>query len=177
MTAPSPIQWGEQSPTATPNKLWNRAHATQRLVEELNHARSDKKFEFSVLLVEFAGLSEITDRLGYSSADGVWGQVLGALNEDLNSNDLCCRLGGDEFLLILPGKGALECQFLVERLRRWSPRVGSREAAIVLNIGIASCPAQGTIESLLAVADESSQADRDRNELLRSPGKLSQLRH
>jgi diguanylate cyclase (GGDEF)-like protein len=177
MTALNPIRSEAHVPAAKQTKFWNRSHATQRVAEELTRVQAESRYEFTILLVEFAGLSEITDRLGYAPADDVWRRVLGALLEDLNPDDLCCRLGGDEFLLILSGRGQLEAQFVVERLRRrWNPSPTSREAVVELNIGIASSPAYGrTIETLLAAADESSQADRMRNELIHSPNQLRQL--
>jgi diguanylate cyclase (GGDEF)-like protein len=160
-----------------PTQLWNRSHATRRLADELGRAAREQGYQFSVLLVEFDGLSDITDRLGYASGDDVWRRILGVLTQDLRTHDLCCRLGGDEFLLILPAKGPSECRAVAERLhRRWNPGVGTREATVAVNIGIAAYPGHGaTIEDLLGSADEAMQSDRIRNDQLRSAGALRQI--
>jgi diguanylate cyclase (GGDEF)-like protein len=160
-----------------PTKLWNRSHATRRLADELNRADHDRDYQFSMLLVEFDGLSDITDRLGYASGDDVWQRILGVLMQDLRSNDLCCRLGGDEFLLILSGKGPAECRAVADRLhRRWSPGAGTREATVEVNIGIATYPGHGTtIEALMGTADEAMQSDRIRNDQLRSSVALQHI--
>lgn len=162
---------------ATPKKFWNRNHATQRLAEELSRAANEARYEFSIVLIEFAGLSDITDRLGYAPADDVWRRVLGTLMEGLHPHDLCCRLGADEFILILPGKGARESQFVVDRLRRrWNPPAGSRESSIELSVGMASAPAHGsTIEALLSTADLGCQSDRLLND--QRPTELRNLPH
>jgi diguanylate cyclase (GGDEF)-like protein len=151
-------------------KLWNRTHGTDRLAIEMARARQDANHEFSVLLVEFEGLSDVTDRLGHASGQDVWRRVLGVLTHDLSARDLCCRLSGDEFLLILSARGQAECNDVLENIRRrWTPGAGSREASVEVNIGIASYPAHGsTIEELFGAADESLDANKLRNESIRS---------
>lgn len=148
-----------------PQKLWNRTHATERLVVEMTRAQQDANHEFSILLVEFDGLSDITDRLGDASGQDVWRRVLGVLIQDLSAQDLCCRLGGDEFLLILPAKGQPECAEVLEHIRgRWTPGAGTREASVEVNVGIASYPANGaTVEALFGAADESLDANKFKN--------------
>jgi diguanylate cyclase len=173
MTSLSPISQLNRSVTP---KLLNRNHATDRLAQEVNRAKQDPSYEFSILLIEFDGLSDITDRLGYASGDEVWGRVLGTLLHDLRANDLCCRLGGDEFLLILPGKGQAECALVMDRLyQRWNPKAGSREATVELSIGVASYPVQGSsVHGLLGAADDAMQSSKHENGLMSSVPELRQ---
>jgi diguanylate cyclase (GGDEF)-like protein len=155
-------------------KLWNRNHATDRLAQEVSRSAQDPNYHFSILLISFEGLSQITDRLGYASGDDVWRRVLGLLLQDLRASDLCCRLGRDEFVLILPTRSPAECRGLVDRLRRrWNPGAGTREATIEVSIGIACYPAQGaSVEQLLGAADEAMHANKVENELVRSAPEL-----
>jgi diguanylate cyclase len=157
-------------------KLWNRNHATDRLAQEVNRAKQDPSYQFSILLAEFDGLSDITDRLGYASGDDVWGRVLGMLLQDLRAVDLCCRLGGDEFLLILPGKGQAESRVVLDHLlRRWNPGAGTREATIELSIGVASYPGDGSsVQALLGSADDAMQSSKHENDLMRAAPELRQ---
>jgi diguanylate cyclase (GGDEF)-like protein len=141
--------------------LQNRAYATARLAEEIERAQYETNYEFSVLLVQFEGLMDITGRLGHAPTDDVWQLAITVLSQDLKPKDLCCRLGGDDFLVILPSASADEARVLVERLHaRWQPKAGSREAGIALNAGCASYPRHGaTVEALFAAADESLYAN------------------
>jgi len=143
-----------QTPVPT---VQNRAYATSRLEEEIDRAQREPNYEFSVLLVQFEGLMDITGRLGHAPTDDVWQLAINVLSQDLKPKDLCCRLGGDDFLVILPSASAAEAAVLVDRLRqRWQPKPGSREAGILLNAGCASYPGSGTtVESLFAAADQS----------------------
>lgn len=148
---------------------WNRGHAADRLDLEIGRARCESGYRFSILLVQFDGLSRATYRLGRASTDGAWRRVLGVLTENLGANDLCCRLGRDEFLLILPDRTRSECRVLGERLRqRWTSTRSALEATLEVSIGIASYPEQGsTVEALFGAVDETMSADKARNQLPR----------
>ncbi|MES1164679.1 MAG: GGDEF domain-containing protein [Verrucomicrobiota bacterium] len=150
-------------------KLSNRTHATARLEEEMARAKRDTRGECSIVLVQFDGLSDVADRLGYAFGDDMWRHVLGVLVQDVRPQDMCCRLGGDEFLLILPGRGLAECRAVADRLcRRWNPGPGTRESNVEVNVGVAAFPSQGTtMGALLASADEDMQANRFQHEMLR----------
>lgn len=157
--------------------LQNRAYATRRLAEEIERAKREALYEFSILLVQFDGLTEITGRLGHAPTDDIWQVAVNALAQDLKPQDLCCRLGGDEFLLILPSASRTEATALVERLRlRWQPKSGSREAGIVLNVGTASYPVEGTtVQALFAAADESLYTSTLPQDAVRTASGLQQV--
>jgi diguanylate cyclase (GGDEF)-like protein len=153
----------------------NRAYATSRLAEEIERAKGQANYEFAILLVQFEGLTDITGRLGHAPTDDVWQLAVNVLVQDLRAQDLCSRLGGDEFLLVLPSASPAEARALVERLHaRWHPATGSREAGVTLNAGCASYPGHGTtVEALFAAADESMYANSLEQDLLRSSPGLS----
>jgi diguanylate cyclase (GGDEF)-like protein len=158
----------QQGKRPGPAKQWTRVHATKRLEEEGERASTQPTYRFSILLVEFEGLGDTADRLGYASEENVWRRALGFLVQDMSADDMCCRLSGDEFLLILPGKDDGAARDAMERLhRRAKPAALSREAGISINIGIASYPTHGsTVEQLLRAADETLHAERDFVEVL-----------
>lgn len=155
----------------------NRTYATARLAEELERAKTSAHYEFAILLVQFEGLSEITGRLGHAPTDDVWQLAVNVLVQDLRPQDLCCRLGGDEFLLVLPSASPAEASVLVERLhQRWQPKNGTREAGIALYAGSASYPGHGTtVEALFAAADESLYANSLKQDIVPSAPSLQQV--
>jgi len=155
----------------------NRTYATTRLAEELERAKTNAHYEFAVLLVQFEGLGDITGRLGHAPTDDVWQLAVDTLVRDLRSQDLCCRLGGDEFLLVLPSASPAEAGVLVERLhQRWQPKLGTREAGIALHVGAASYPGHGTtVEALLAAADQFLYVNSLEQDILRSAPALQQV--
>jgi diguanylate cyclase (GGDEF)-like protein len=143
-----------------PAKPLNRDHAIARLSIELGRAHNDNSYEFSIALIQFDGLSMASNRLGHASADDELQRALSILAQDLDAQDLCCRLGADEFLLIFPAKNEPECPKLIERLRQsWTPEARARGgAAIEVSVGFASSHAKAsTVQGLFAAADESRQ--------------------
>ncbi|MES1204475.1 MAG: diguanylate cyclase [Pseudomonadota bacterium] len=146
--------------------VWNREYAVQRLTGELALARQECGYRFSILLVQLEGFGTAgRERLGFASGNDLAPRVFSVLTQGLRDNEVCCHLAGDEFLLILPHRGELECRELAGILRlAWSPKPGTREVGIVLRVGWATSSAEGsTIEEMFAAADE-SLADRDRRE-------------
>ena len=143
-------------------KLGNRGYGAGRLALEIDRALEDRAYRFSMLLIQFDGLSEAIDRLGHANSDSVWGRILGVLTEDTGPTDLCCRLGGDEFMLVLSGRSESESRALAERLhRRWEGLPSMREAPLEMSIGLAVYPAQGsTVEGLFAAADQALHRHR-----------------
>jgi two-component system, cell cycle response regulator len=154
--------------------LWNRRHADERLAEEMGRAQSVAGYRFSLLVADVDDLKRINDRRGHAAGDQALKWVAGFLSHGLRSDDVCCRIGGDEFLLILPDCGDEECRRLVRRVRaRWQAdaqahaRAGGQ--AVTVSIGTASYPADGaTPEVLCAVADAEMYEDKRRQSAARS---------
>lgn len=154
--------------------LWNRRHADQRLAEEMGRARNVPGYRFSVLVADVDDMKGINDRRGHAAGDQALKWVAGFLSHGLRSDDICCRIGGDEFLLILSDCGGEACRRFVKRLRaRWQAdaqahaRAGGQ--AVAVSIGTASYPADGsTPEALCAVADAEMYEDKRRQSAARS---------
>ncbi len=158
----------ENTPGLT--KLWNRGYGTNRLDAEIGRAQSDPAHRFSLVLIQFDGLDSATDQLGHISTDSVWKRVLGVLTGDLGEKDFCCRLGGDEFLLILPNRTESECRALAERLRRdWTSAPRTLEGSLEMSVGIASySEAASTVKGMFCAVDEDMFADKDRSQSLQA---------
>ena len=136
-------------------ELWNRRYADHRLVEEMSRATRESGYRFSIVLVDVDNLKRINDERGHRAGDEALRWVARLLNQGLRGHDLCCRLGGDEFLLVLPASGETECRDFVERLRRrWREAAAAEGTTVAVSIGCASFPSHGaTVGELLGVAD------------------------
>ena len=148
--------------------LWNRRYADERLAEEMGRVESVAGYRFSLFVADVDDLKGINDRHGHAAGDQALRWVAGFLSHGLRSDDVCCRIGGDEFLLILSDCGGEACRRFVKRLRaRWQAdaqahaRAGGQ--AVAVSIGTASYPADGsTPEALCAVADAEMYQDKRR---------------
>jgi diguanylate cyclase (GGDEF)-like protein/putative nucleotidyltransferase with HDIG domain len=153
----------------TPSLLTLKAFRAQL---ELDVRRSQRYHRpLSIALLDIDGFRAINLKHGYAGGDAVLAAVGGLLAESTRLHDLVCRMGGDEFAVLLPETGALAA---VQAMERLIFQLEDLETAAVrgisISIGVASLEAKQTPERLLAVAAEALQQAR-----LRGGGQVSML--
>ncbi len=124
----------------------------------------------AVFVCDLDGFKKVNDRFGHLMGN----QVLRALAQKLKATcreyDYAARMGGDEFVLVLPGLRPETVQATVSRLHRLATEVGREvcgESLLALSVGHASYPADGRdAEDLLAEADRHMYVEKQehRNE-------------
>ncbi len=81
--------------------LYNRRSGEQRLAEEI--LRADRHGRpLTLLLMDLDGLKKINDSLGHAAGDKVLRCFSERLQKAIRGSDLAVRLGGDEFMVLLP---------------------------------------------------------------------------
>ena len=136
--------------------LFNRRHLLEVL--ERQKALADRKrVPFSVCYVDLDHFKQINDSYGHEWGDRVLRRFSQVVTADMRDGDYFGRLGGEEFLLILPQsaeKGALQ---VAERLRkRWGEEQFAQEGgplSVSLSVGVAAYQEQESIDELLNRAD------------------------
>lgn len=73
---------------------------------------------FAVLLIDLDRFKSVNDTYGHAAGDAVLTTVATRLRETLRAEDLIARIGGEEFLVALPGIDFLQARHTAERLRR-----------------------------------------------------------
>lgn len=68
------------------------------------------------VLVDLDGLKDINDTHGHEVGDAALAAVAGALREVVRPQDLVVRLGGDEFLAVIPGQSSSSGLRVAERM-------------------------------------------------------------
>ena len=107
---------------------------------------------------------EINDRHGHLTGDRALQSMAGILRGELRAADILCRVGGDEFALILPETDRPEAEALRRRLEAAASAVSSPElpgwqgAAM----GIATCPDDGDVPAQLISAADAEMYSRKR---------------
>ncbi len=95
--------------------LYNRRSGEQRLAEEISRAVRHER-PLTVLLIDLDGLKQINDRLGHAAGDLVLKSFSDRLRRAIRGSDLAVRLGGDEFMVLLPECRAEEVKHVLNRL-------------------------------------------------------------
>ena len=95
--------------------LYNRRSGEQRLAEEISRAVRHER-PLTILLIDLDGLKQINDRLGHAAGDLVLKSFSDRLRKAIRGSDLAVRLGGDEFMVLLPECRADEVRHVLNRL-------------------------------------------------------------
>ncbi|HYO36683.1 MAG TPA: diguanylate cyclase [Geodermatophilus sp.] len=136
--------------------LHNRRHLDRALRADL--ASRPRTGPLAVLVVDVDHFKAVNDRSGHAAGDSVLTAVAATLAGAVREGDTAARLGGEEFVLVLPGAGRAQAVERAEQVRRTVAAarhpVHGGEVAVTVSIGIAVCPADGTTAAaLLEAAD------------------------
>lgn len=149
--------------------LWNRRYFDERIAEELDRARRNPSRRLSIMIIDVNDFKRLNDSLGHAEGDRALAWVAAFLKSHLRAHDVCCRVGGDEFAVILPEVGEDGCETLVSRLREklaWDATLPS--FAIGLSIGTSTLPTEVCSgEELMRAADRAMYRDKQRQKELR----------
>jgi two-component system cell cycle response regulator len=81
--------------------LFNRRYVFDAMDRELRLARR-RGHSMAVILADVDGLKQLNDRYGHAIGDEVLKRAGAALRNSLRATDIAARIGGDEFLAVLP---------------------------------------------------------------------------
>ena len=97
--------------TDTMTGVYNRRIGLILLEKEI--ARSNRNTTlFTICFVDLDNLKLINDTFGHQEGDFFILQVVGIFKENLRESDTICRMGGDEFLVILPDSSLAQCGYV-----------------------------------------------------------------
>ncbi|QXZ11434.1 sensor domain-containing diguanylate cyclase [Comamonas sp. Y33R10-2] len=131
-------------------KLGNRRH-----LEAAVAAFEAQALSFSVIAIDIDHFKHINDSFGHETGDEVLRQLAHTMRGVSRAGDVACRVGGEEFLLLLPGAQLEAAANAAERLRQLVevmeiPQVGS----ITISLGVAQWPqSHDDIKTVLQQAD------------------------
>jgi diguanylate cyclase (GGDEF)-like protein len=75
----------------------------KKLAQVLSEAQADKQFDFAVVCLDLDGLGLVNDTLGSHAGDLLLQTIANRLKHTVSSTDTLCRIGGDEFGVLLRG--------------------------------------------------------------------------
>jgi diguanylate cyclase (GGDEF)-like protein len=136
--------------------LCNRRSLEERLAAEISRSLRHQ-LHTSVLLLDLDRFKVVNDTMGHAAGDRLLVHVGQVLRKQCRALDVVGRLGGDEFLVILPMTKPAEARVFVVRVQaslREIEKTNPEFGACTLSMGIAESPQHGTtVSSLLAAAD------------------------
>lgn len=137
--------------------LYNRRHMEDTLHREL--ARSAREqLPLSLVMMDLDEFKALNDHYGHPAGDRVLVALARILRSGTRIADVCCRIGGEEFLAILPGASIETARQRAEHWRKALEqqriRHGGIELRSTLSLGVAAFPQHGqTVDTLIAQVD------------------------
>jgi two-component system cell cycle response regulator len=138
-------------------ELPNRRCALEHVLKEW--AASERGgFPLACLMVDVDYFKRFNDCYGHDVGDKVLRDTAAVLRGAARANDLACRFGGEEFVVICANTDAASANHLAERLRRAVELHGKRISAagvpLTVSIGVAvRCPGMRSSSEFLKAAD------------------------
>ena len=159
--------------------LPNRFLFEDRLTQVLARAKRQKR-KAALFFVDMDDFKKVNDRYGHPAGDAVLKEAGARIVSCVREMDTVCRLGGDEFTVILPDiGGAGEAEMVAGRILeafREPFFLGGESVSLSLSVGIGIFPDHGeTMEQLLVNADEAMYRTKGqgKNISLLPPGNTS----
>ncbi len=153
--------------------LYNRRHLMRTMQSSVGAAHASAA-QMSVLLIDIDHFKRVNDSYGHLVGDQALTAVARCLSSQARVGDTVARMGGEEFVILMPGAGLEQAGRRAETIRRACADLVLRAAAsallpdgsgsrilppITISIGICAMPEHGQdAESLLAAADRALYA-------------------
>jgi diguanylate cyclase (GGDEF)-like protein len=137
--------------------LYNRRQLDEGLHREVLRARRIEA-PVGVMAIDVDHFKRVNDTLGHEVGDSALRGVAQELASCVREEDIACRAGGEEFVIILPGTGKAALRSRAEAVRstieRASITAGDGSLKLTVSIGLASFPACGDSgQAVLRAAD------------------------
>jgi two-component system cell cycle response regulator len=148
--------------------LHNRRYMETHLASLVEQAHARGK-PLTVLVLDIDFFKAVNDTHGHDAGDDVLREFAVRLKKSIRGIDLACRLGGEEFVVVMPDTDMAVATMVAERLRRriaadpFPIHKGERKVAVTISIGLAALagPDDGAANVLKRADQALYKAKRD----------------
>jgi diguanylate cyclase (GGDEF)-like protein/PAS domain S-box-containing protein len=138
--------------------LFNRRYMEETLERELRRAQRNG-VPLSVIMVDVDHFKRFNDDHGHDAGDALLAELGRLLRGHVRVEDVPCRVGGEEFAIVMPGAAAKDALRRAEELREATHRLrivhrGVSLGALSISLGVAAFPEHAVAaDALLRAAD------------------------
>ncbi|WP_239615152.1 sensor domain-containing diguanylate cyclase [Cohnella mopanensis] len=130
--------------------LFNR-RTLDRFVKSWMH----QEIAFSLMVMDLDNFKQVNDTYGHDKGDEVLRYLASSLPRLLGNNAICCRFGGEEFVVLIPNEQFDDAELAAERIRKYMAETNSPTGKpVTISIGVTHFPGFATdAEQLFRLAD------------------------
>lgn len=139
--------------------LHNRRYAQDRLTADIARAQRHKS-SLTVLMVDLDELKKINDQWGHAAGDLVLKTFGDRLSKAIRGSDLAARVGGDEFVVLLPECDPDQVQLVLDRLEALEVQAEARKISFRFSAGWTDYRMGETPEQFLERADHALYVEK-----------------
>lgn len=139
--------------------LFNRRYMEETLEREL-HRASRRQLTLGVIMLDVDGFKRFNDTRGHAAGDAILRELGKLLLEHIREEDVACRYGGDEFIIVMPDATRRVTRERAEFIQQQAKALhfqfeGPTFNGVSLSVGMAIFPENGyTSATLLKAADD-----------------------
>ena len=134
--------------------LHNRRYFHETLAREVARAQRYNR-QLALIVFDLDDFKEVNDRIGHLAGDSVLAEAAERVRGVVRSADIACRVGGDEFAVILPESAIADADLLYRRIQAAvSSRPISQIGTLYLSAGVTELRPEDDAVNFFQRADE-----------------------
>jgi len=146
--------------------IGNRRYFDEIMEEETETSRR-YKIPLSLIMYDIDFFKKVNDTYGHATGDEVLIEYANLIKDSLRDRDIFCRIGGEEFVIVMPYTAIEEATKLAERLRKLVEN-HKKILPITMSFGVTEFLRDDNVESMLKRVDEGvyDAKDQGRNKVI-----------
>ena len=150
----------EQSSRDSLTGLFNRRYMEESLDREIRRAAREG-YGLGLLMADLDSFKQLNDAFGHAAGDEVLRRIGRFLGAAVRGEDVACRFGGEEFVVILPKASLADTHRRAEALRegiktQQADEPTGLQPAVTMSVGVAAYPEHGASAAELILAADSA---------------------
>lgn len=130
--------------------IYNRRYYEMKIEE----FEKNEVYPFSLILADINGLKLVNDAFGHQEGDNLLQSATKLMIEHVPENGIVCRIGGDEFAILLPDMGENICEKIISDIEKHSSKIIKENIQLSISFGTASKSKEGNLSDLFPIAED-----------------------
>lgn len=143
--------------------VFNRRYMEELIPREISRA-TRAATDLSFIVIDVDNFKDVNTKLGHIGGDQYLRDLAGLLKKTLRGSDTVLRLGGDEFLVVLPETSSKQADRAAERLQweaKWWNKATQAAYQLTFSCGVATYHEGMSMEDVLHLADQDMYRVKD----------------